>query len=429
MVRLERRQTSVSRNPRLKGAVLRAWGGTRWVEVATSALDGRSVTLAVEALEQTLAKAVSGQDPPGSSATIRQEWSERPARAMREVASQDLIAFSKDVLGWATAVPGIREASVQIGWMDEERFYLNTAGARCYQLLCRVLSAAAPVAIENGRVQFDVAVDGGLGGSDRLKALSEESVTAAARSAIALLHAKAPPSGNMTVLLDPSTSGTFAHESFGHGTEADQFLRDRSYLKPILGQVVGPETLTIADDGAYPDGWGTIRFDDEGHLGQRTVLVDKGRFVGALHDRETAAAFHLPSTGNARRSDFLSREYVRMTNTYVEPGNWTFDELVQEAKNGVLLEHATSGIEDPQGGQMQLKVKKGHVIENGRLSDLVTSMALSGRVLDFLRAIRGVSHRSDFHIDPGTCGKGQSDLLPTGTGGTYLLSTAVVGPA
>jgi TldD protein len=427
--RLERRQTSVSQNPRLKGAVLRAWGGRRWVEVATSALDGRSVTLAVEALEQTLWKTGSGPDPPGRSATTQREWSERPPHPMREAASEDLIAFSKDVLGWATAVPGIREASVQVAWSDEERLYLNTAGARCYQLLCRVYSVAAPLAIENGRVEVDAAVDGGLGGRDRLKALSQESVTAAAQSAVKLLHARAPPSGEMTVLLDPSTSGTFAHESFGHGTEADQFLRDRSYLKPILGQVVGPETLTIVDDGAYPDGWGTIHFDDEGNLGQRTLLVDKGRFVGALHDRETAAAFHVPPTGNARRSDFLSREYVRMTNTCVEPGNWTFDELVQEAKNGVLLERATSGIEDPQGGQMQLKVKKGRKIENGQLTDLVTSMALSGRVLDFLRSVRGVSHRSDFHIDPGTCGKGQSDLLPAGTGGTYLLSTAIVGRA
>jgi TldD protein len=118
-----------------------------------------------------------------------------------------------------------------------------------------------------------------------------------------------------------------------------------------------------------------------------------------------------------------------MTNTYVEPGEWKYDELIAEAKNGVLLERATSGIEDPLGGQMQLKVKKGHRIENGVVTDLVTSMALSGKVLDFLRGIRGVSRSDDFVIEPGYCGKGHSDVLPAGTGGVFLLSNAIVGPA
>ena len=154
---------------------------------------------------------------------------------------------------------------------------------------------------------------------------------------------------------------------------------------------MGPESLTIVDEGSYPGAWGTVYCDDEGNPGRKTVLVDRGRFIGGLHDRETAAALHASVTGNARRADFLSRLFVRMTNTYVEPGDWTLEELVREVKHGVLMEHATSGIEDPQGGQMQIKVKKGRRIENGQLIDRVTSMALSGKVLDVLKAIRGMS--------------------------------------
>jgi len=283
--------------------------------------------------------------------------------------------------------------------------------------------------VEAGKVEADFISEGGVGGVEMLDFLTEENVKAVAQSARELLTAGAPPTGTMTVLLDPGVAGIFAHESFGHGTEADQFVRDRSYLKPLLGQPVGPDFLTIVDNGAYPGGWGTIPFDDEGNPGQRTVLVERGRFVGALHDRETASVLDSQPTGNSRRSDIVSRPFVRMTNTYVEPGDWTFEELLKEAKNGVILERATSGIEDPLGGQMQLKVKKGHLIENGEQKGLVSSMALSGRVLDFLQGIRGMSGSKDFSISPGTCGKGHSDYLPTGTGGTYLLSTAVVGPA
>ncbi|HEY6238525.1 MAG TPA: TldD/PmbA family protein, partial [Thermoplasmata archaeon] len=262
-----------------------------------------------------------------------------------------------------------------------------------------------------------------------LDSVTEAEVLGAAKEARSLLSAKTPPTGPMNVLLDPSTSGTFAHESFGHGTEADQILRQRSYLAPLLGKEVAPECLTIVDNGALDAGWGSIFFDDEGFPSQRTVLIDQGRFVEVLHDRESAAALKRSPTGNARRADFLSRTFVRMTNTYVEPGEQTLEDLVREAKDGVLLQNFTSGIEDPLGGNMQLKVKKGRRIERGELTDIYSSMALSGKVLEFLRDIRGVSQRSDFAISAGFCGKGHTDILNTGAGGPYVLSHAVVGPA
>jgi TldD protein len=118
-----------------------------------------------------------------------------------------------------------------------------------------------------------------------------------------------------------------------------------------------------------------------------------------------------------------------MTNTFVEPGDWTLDELVKEAKNGLLLQNCTSGIEDPLGGQMQIKVKKARRIVNGELGAVGPSMALSGKVLEFLKGIRGVGKADEFEISPGYCGKGHTDLIPAGTGGTYLLSHALVGPA
>jgi TldD protein len=233
----------------------------------------------------------------------------------------------------------------------------------------------------------------------------------------------------MNVVLDPGVAGVLAHESFGHGTEADQFVRGRSYLKPLLGSTVGPQCLSIVDDGSLPHGWGSVYFDDEGHPAARTMLIDRGRFVGILHDRTTAALLGGKPTGNSRRSDFLSRQWVRMTNTMVVPGDRTREELIEEARDGVLLETWTSGIEDPLGGQMQIRVLKGHRIEGGKLTDLLGSMALSGRVLDVLRSVKGVSREDKLVIDIGVCGKGHSDYLPDGTGGGHLLTRAVVGPA
>jgi TldD protein len=428
-VGLDRKTHRASTSPRIEGAVFRAWAGSGWVEAAASGFDRASLNVAGDGLERSLGKTNHLAPPPGPSSTTVGAVDTPPSRPMRDMGMERELEYVRDLYRWTSSVKGILNAQVGVTWWDDDRLYLNTTGANCFQSVPRVRAGVTAIAMENGRAEFDYDTAGGIGGQERLDELNEARATENSRSAVALLHAEAPPTGAMNVLLDQGTTGTFAHESFGHGTEADQFVRDRSYLKPIFGQMVGPESLSIVDDGSMPGAWGSVYFDDEGNPGGKTTLIDHGRFVGALHDRDSAGALHAHPTGNTRRSDFTSRAYVRMTNIYVEPQDWKFDELVEEAKEGVFLEHWTSGMEDPLGGQMQIKVHRGRKIEGGRITGLVSSMALSGSVLAFLRDIRGIGDARGFYIATGFCGKGHGDYLPTGDGGPCLLSRAVVGPA
>jgi TldD protein len=428
-VRHDPEATSLEYRPRIQGVAFRAWDGSGWIDGATSRLGAQGLRPVIDGLRKRLERSTAHAPPPGDAATGRFERTTTNVRPTNDWSLERWKELAQTYCGWAMAVPGIATTSVRVEDVREERLFLSSVGARRLQRTNRLVAYVVPVAIEAGKVEFDYLGVGGTGGAELLDALTEEKVRTTAREAVALLQAKAGPVGRMNVLMDPGTAGTFAHESFGHGTEADQLLRDRSYLKPLLGQQVGPECLTLVDDGSYPSGWGSIFYDDEGFASQRTVLVDRGRFVEVLHDRDSAAAMGRRPTGNCRRAEFYGRPFVRMTNTFVEPQNWSLEELVKEAKDGVLLESCTSGIEDPLGGQMQIKVKKGHRIEHGELTSVVPSMALSGRVLDVLRTIRGVGRPDVFTIQPGTCGKGHSDMLPAGTGGTYLLAEAIVGPA
>ncbi len=428
-LRHDRSSTTPEPAPRLSGAVFRAWAEDGWKEVAVSGLGRRGLDGAVDALVARLPGTAGTTGPPGDSPTGSLEHLTPEKRPIAEFTLERRLELAGTWFAWATSVEGIENAIVLLGHAVDERLFLATSGARRFQRVVRVRGTVVPFAIDGAKVEYDFFGHGGTGGSEVFDHFTEARIVEAAREAKALLTARPAPTGRMTVVLDPSTSGTFAHESFGHGTEADQLLRDRSYLKPLLGQTVGPEAVTLVDDGSFPGGWGTIYFDDEGHPSQRTVLVDHGRFVEVLHDRESAAAMGRRPTGNTRRADFLSRPFVRMTNTFVEPGDWTMEELVKEAKEGVLLQNCTSGIEDPLGGNMQLKVKKARRIHGGELGEVLSSMALSGKVLEFLRSVRAVGRQSDFEMSPGYCGKGHTDLLPAGTGGPYLLSEAVVGPA
>jgi predicted Zn-dependent protease len=428
-LRLDKQSMSLAPDSRMEGVAFRAWDGQAWVETATSGLTSRDLDRTVENLIGRLPAQVASKGPPGESPTGRASRSTPQVRPVADFGREAQIEWAKTCLGWATSVDGIENAFVRVAFHFNERLFLASSGALRHQVVVRSIASVAPLAIDSGRVEFDFLSEGHVGGAEILDAITEERVVATAREAKALLSAKAPPTGAMNVLLDPSTTGTFAHESFGHGTEADQLLRGRSYLKPLLGQALGPDCLTIVDSGDVPGGFGSIYFDDEGHDAARTVLVDHGKFVEVLMDRESAAELGRRPTGNTRRADFLSRPFVRMTNTFVEGGDRTQEELIQEARDGVLLQSCTSGIEDPLGGNMQIKVKKGRLIEHGRLSDIVSSMALSGKVLEVLRATRGVSRASDLAFSPGACGKGHTDMLPVATGGPYLLSHAVVGPA
>ncbi|HTW76412.1 MAG TPA: TldD/PmbA family protein, partial [Thermoplasmata archaeon] len=400
-VGVDTKSTRTSRPALMSGAVFRAWAGDHWVEGAASSFDAPSINGAIDGIVALARSNGTSTPPPGESATTVGTHDARPARPMSDLGTEHLLKWANDARSWLQERPEIRVGQVRIDWDENERHYLNTAGANCYQRVFRAHVGIAAIASDAGRTQINFDGIGAIGGQEILDGIPEGRVRAVATDAIALLSAKAAPTGRMNVIFDPGVTATFAHESFGHGTEGDQFVRKRSYLLPLLGQRVGPDSLTLVDDGSIPNGWGSVYFDDEGHPGARTVLIDRGTFVSGLYDRESAAAMHARPTGNTRRASFLDRAFVRMTNTSVDPGDRTFEELVAEAGDGIVLERWESGMEDPAGGQMQIKVGRGHLIENGKITDLVGPMALSGKVLEVLKDIRGIGRRESFLMTPG----------------------------
>mgnify|MGYP005831098543 CR=1 FL=1 len=307
-----------------------------------------------------------------------------------------------------------------------EKIFLNSEGSNLRQVIPRTRFSLLCVAKEGSRVDYDYLSRGGVAGFELAEDVKEEEITETAKSAIELLSAAQAPAGEMPVILSPSMTGTFAHESFGHGCEADQVIRERSYLINYLNNQVGSDKLTLYDDGTYPGGYGSIIFDDEGVKASRTAIIEKGILKTFLHDRLTASIMGAPHTGNSRRESFLKKPFVRMTNTYISPGDWSLEEMVSGIKYGVLLTQFESGMEDPIAGGMQLKAKKGYLIKKGERSRILSSLSLTGHVLSFVRDIDAVSVKSDFEMDPGTCGKGHEDYVPVGSGGTYIRSRGVV---
>jgi TldD protein len=410
-----------------RGLVLRVYRLGQWREASTHDL---SPARAVE-----LAKKLASFEPLSRNSVKLQElkpWELdeelsvkiNPSEVDVEEKLEPLRGFHRDVIGRDKRIVNARVAYSDL---ISERIFANTEGSVLRQVIPRTTLFIVPIAKEAGRMDYDYLSCGGTSGFELVKDLKEQAVKEVVDSSISLLEASAPPSGHFKVILDQGMTGTFAHESFGHGCEADQVVRKRSYLLPHFGTRIGFEKLNICDDGTLHGGFGSFLFDDEGVKSKKNYILKNGVLDGFLHERYSASAMSTEPTGNGRRESFLRKLFVRMTNTYVEPGDYSLEEMVEEVDNGVMLVHTTSGMEDPLAGGMELKCKKGYLIEKGKIGRVLSSLTLTENVPQFISSIDAVGKREQFESESGTCGKGYEDFVPVGDGGVYIRAEAVVG--
>ena len=282
------------------------------------------------------------------------------------------------------------------------------------------------VVAEGDRREIFYKIIDGTKGFEQFQAVDPQGVGGeCASEAIRMLTAKKCPSGYLTCITDPSISGTLAHEVMGHASEADEIVKNRSFLSSVVGKKVASEDITMVDDGTVVGAYGCIPFDDEGTPASHTLIIKDGVYQGYMHSLETAAQMKVPPTGNGRAQDHLRRVFVRMTNTYFEPRDWTLEEMIEEVKHGVIAERTISGMEDPVGGGFEAKALRCFLIENGGITDMLRGATLTGKALEILKTTDAVG--KDLRLDGGNCGKGIEDFVPVSSGGSYCRSKMMIG--
>jgi len=308
--------------------------------------------------------------------------------------------------------------------------FISSEGASIVQEYPLSFIYAVAVAREGANVQRYFKVEGGLYGLELLMDLDyNEFSLYVAKNAVEMLGAVSPPTGELTVVMDGRVSGVFAHEVFGHACEADNVLHGKSFLGKLLGEKIGSDVVSIVDDATVERAYGSYFYDDEGVPAQRKVLLDRGVLKMFMHSRETAYRMGVNSTGNGRAMSPSHRTYVRMSNTFILPGDWSVEEIIEDTRDGVYVIGEMGGMEDPVGGGFQVAALKAYLIENGEATKLLKGVTISGKALDILKRIDAVG--KDFILDPGMCGKGySSDMVPVTTGGpTVRVRGMMVGGA
>jgi TldD protein len=235
--------------------------------------------------------------------------------------------------------------------------------------------------------------------------IPEEVARTCARESIAMLEAQDAPAGIMDVVMQNGWGGVLVHEAVGHPLEGDIIARETGAFVGKLGQKVASDVFTMVDDGTLPNFRGTTNFDDEGTQMKRNVLIKDGVLVKFITDILSAKQLKMERTGNGRRQSFRHLPIPRMTNTFIEKGNDTPEDILASTKSGLYVQSLSGGSVNPVTGMFNFTCREAYLIEDGKKTTPVKGATLIGNCLDVISNIDAVG--DDLAFGPGICGKGQ----------------------
>ena len=304
------------------------------------------------------------------------------------------------------------------------KYFANTEGSLIKQTKTFTGMMASAMSRDGNNIQNAFESEGTYGGLELVLG-REAQVESVKQRAIDLLKAPKVEAGTYKVLLDPKLAGVFAHEAFGHLSEAD-FLYENPRMQDVmtLGKGFGPEELNIIDDGSQIDLAGYTPYDDEGIPARKNYLIRGGKLSGRLHSRETAEKMGEPETGNARAVKAYYQPIVRMTSTYIDAGKSTFEEMIGSIDDGIYALDMLGGMTNLE--MFTFSAGYAYRIKNGKIGELLKDVVLSGNVFSTLHNIKTVGNDLKHHGGLGGCGKGGQGGLPVSTGSPHLVIADVL---
>ena len=249
--------------------------------------------------------------------------------------------------------------------------------------------------------------------------LAEESwkhaASEALRQALVNLEAVPAPAGTFDIVLSSGWPGVMLHEAVGHGLEGDFNRKKTSAFAGLLGQQVAAKGVTVVDDGTIEERRGSLTIDDEGTPTNRTVLIEDGKLVGYMQDRQNARLMGMRPTGNGRREGYAHQPMPRMTNTYMTAGDYTPEEIIASVKNGVYAVSFGGGQVDITSGKFVFGCTEAYMIEDGKVTRPIKGAMLIGNGPDAMHRVTMIGNDSKLDTGIGMCGKaGQG--VPVGVG-------------
>ncbi len=398
-----------------RGAGIRVVAGETTGFAYTSDLSEPGLAAAASAAAAAASRGGGGVRTVGltASAPHRPNTVEQDPDAVAKAAKVELLQRMNDAA--RSFGPEIVQVSAGYGDSRKQVLVANTEGVLTNDEIVRTLLRISAVANGDTGMQTGYQSMGHTVGFEIFDTVDvEELAREAARQAITKLRARPAPSGAMPVVIKHGTGGVLFHEACGHGLEADHIQKGASVYAGKVGQQVASPLVTLVDDGTMPGEWGTLGFDDEGHITQRNVLIEDGVLTDYMWDYLRSRKDGRPQSGNGRRQSYQHLPMVRMTNTFVLDGPDDPDDIVASTPNGVYVAKLGGGSVNTASGDFVFGMTEAYLIENGEITEPLRDGNLIGNGPKVLADIDMLAN--DFAMgSPGTCGKdGQG--VPVGDG-------------
>jgi len=415
MLTLEEERVEAAKQGIENGAALRVLVNGAWGFASVGASNAESLTSAIsDACKMAKAAASRLRKPIKlvETETVEDKVSITPRKDPAEIPIEDKInmtlTMSKVILGYDRR---IKSCTVNYLDLTGTNYFMNNEGTYIKQDKLYVWSRLLATAVEQGVFTFSREEIGSTAGHEVFDIETPEIVgERVAKRAVEQLKAKPLKGGTFPAVLGPNVVGVFVHEAFGHLAEADLTLSG-SVLLDKLGKKIASNVVTFYDDGSIEGAFGSFKYDDEGVPTRKTLLVKDGVVVGLMHNRETAQKFNAELTGNARAEDFRFEPIIRMRNTFMEPKDHSFEELVEDMKFGYYFKSFRGG-QANLDGTFQVGIQEAYEIINGEVGAPIRNASISGNTLETLLKVDAVG--KDFELWPGRCGKGQTAFICDG---------------
>ena len=290
---------------------------------------------------------------------------------------------------------------------------LHTGDTRHY-----VRATMTSIASDGSKQATGMRSDGGMIGWEIAENLDAERTGAeAARQAIVNFGAKACPSGRMPVVIGNGFGGVIFHEACGHLLETTSVAKKASVFHDKLGEIIANPAVSASDDGTLTNEWGSLNIDDEGMETQRTRLIKDGKLVSFLVDRIGSQQTGYDRTGSGRRESYKYAPASRMRNTFIEPGDAEFDDMIGSIDRGIYAAQMGGGSVQPGTGEFNFAVTEGYFVKDGKIQHPVKAATLISTGPAVLKEISMVGR--DFSLACGMCGS-VSGSIPAAVGQASL---------
>lgn len=207
---------------------------------------------------------------------------------------------------------------------------------------------------------------------------------------IGKMGAKSCKPGNYKTVLKNEAFMQFFTVFFGNFM-ATTMQRGLSLLADKEGQTIASDIFTVKEIPMYDNALTKIPFDDEGVLTTEKAIIDKGVFATALYNLKSANKAGRQSTGNGFRNGSAVSEMP--TNLVVEPGDKSFEDLLAEVGEGILLTDLSglhAGVNAISGDFSLLC--EGYLIENGKQGRPVEQITVAGNFYEVIKSIKSVGN-------------------------------------